>query len=153
LNAAATKNSDSLLFHYYAGFLYVKLEKIDDAIREFERQLTLNTDDVQAKYQLANILLTRKNPERGIALLREIVQSRPEHYSARYSLGKVLLSRRDLKPAIENLEAATRLSPENAEFHYQLGQAYLAAGRQTEGRDEITISNRLKSQTRNQSRN
>lgn len=145
LNDLSIKNSDAQMVHYYAGMIYVKLNKPDDANGEFERELTLNPNNTPAKYQLASNLLTRKNPDRGIALMREIIQARPEHDAARYALGQALLKRRDFPGAIENLEAAARRKPENAEVHYQLGQAYLAAGRQAEGKNEIAISNKLKS--------
>lgn len=153
LNDAAITNSNTLMIHYYAGLLYLKLDKIDTAAREFARESMLNPDDIQAKYQLANILLSRKNSDRGIAMMTEIIQIRPEDSAARYALGKALLSRRDLQAAIENLELAARLKPENAEFHYQLGQAYLAAGREAEGKDQIAIANKLKGKTGNQQSN
>ena len=55
LSAVTTKNSSALLVHYFAGLLYLRLNKPDDALREFERELRLNPDDLQAKFQLAKL--------------------------------------------------------------------------------------------------
>ena len=52
LSAVSTSNSNALLVHYHAGLLYLKLDKRDEAIKEFERELALNPNDIQAKAQL-----------------------------------------------------------------------------------------------------
>jgi Flp pilus assembly protein TadD len=145
LSEVATSNSNTLLVHYYAGLLYLNLDKRDEGMREFERELALNPNDTQARFSLGGILLAGKNVERGIALIREVIQTRPEHAEARYALGKALLQRGDLAGAIDNLERASKLEPEKPEFHYQLGLAYLAAGRKTEGKSQIDISKQLRS--------
>jgi tetratricopeptide (TPR) repeat protein len=145
LSEVATSNSNTLLVHYYAGLLYLNLNKRDDAMREFERELTLNPNDTQAKYSLGDTLSAGRNVERGLALIREVIQARPEHAEARYALGKALLKRGDIAGAIDNLERASRLEPETPEVHYQLGQAYLAAGRKTEAKSQIDISKQLRS--------
>ncbi len=68
-----SSNSNAPLVHYYAGLLYLKLGKRDEAMKEFERELVLNPNDIQPKYSLADIFLAGKNVERGLALIREVV--------------------------------------------------------------------------------
>ena len=113
-------------------------------MREFERELALNPNDIQARYSLADVLLAGQNVERGLALIREVIQARPDHAEARYALGKALLQRGDIAGAIDNLERASKLEPEKPEVHYQLGQAYISAGRKTEGKSQIDIAKQLK---------
>jgi tetratricopeptide (TPR) repeat protein len=149
LTELSAVNSDSKLIHYYAGLIYLRLKQPDAARKEFERELALNASDVQTKYQLGKLFLSAKSTDKGIVLMREIVQACPEHYGAQYTLGETLLQRRDFSGAIPNLEMAIKLKPENSEAHYQLGQAYLGAGRQSEGQDEIAISNNLKARLPN----
>ena len=151
LSQVVASKSNAPLVHYYAGLLYLKLDKRDDAVREFERELVLNPTDVQAKYTLGNLFLGNKNAERSLALIQEVVKMSPDHAEARYTLGKALLKKRDLAGAIENLERASSLEPDNPEFRYQLGQAYLAAGRKTEGKSQIEISNQLRSRSQTRS--
>jgi Flp pilus assembly protein TadD len=89
--------------------------------------------------------LAGRDVERGLVLLREVIQTLPENAPARYALGRGLLQRGDIAGAIENLERASQLEPEEPEFHAQLGQAYLAAGRKADGKNQIDISKQLRS--------
>jgi tetratricopeptide (TPR) repeat protein len=154
LREVASSNSNSLLAHYDAGLLYLKLDKRDEAMKEFERELVLNPNDAAAKFSLGDVLLGGKNVERGLALIRDVIQGRPDHAEARYVLGRALLQKGDIAGAIDNLERATKLEPEKPEIHYQLGQAYLAAGRKTEAKSQIELSKQLRSrrQTTNNDR-
>jgi tetratricopeptide (TPR) repeat protein len=52
LSEVAAASSNSLLVHYNAGLLYLKLDKRDEAVAEFERALVLNPNDIEAKTQL-----------------------------------------------------------------------------------------------------
>ena len=150
LSHSVVTRSDAPLVHYYAGLLYLKLGKREDAVREFERESVLNPTDIQAKYTLGNLFLEARNVERGLALIHEIIRMRPDLAEARYTLGRALLKKGDIPGAIDNLERASKLEPDTPEFHYELGQAYLAAGRKTEGKNQIEISEQLRS--RNQTR-
>ena len=150
LGEVGTSNSHTLLVHRCAGLLYLHLNKRGEAMREFDRELALNPTDVQAKYYLADVLLADKDAERGLQLIREVIQDWPEYAEARYVLGKALLQRGERVGGIDNLESAVKLDPEKPEFHYQLGQAYISAGRQAEGKSQIEIAKQLKSKTRDQ---
>ena len=147
LSHSVVTQSEAPLVHYYAGLLYLKLDKRGDAVREFERELVLNPTDIQAKYELGNLFLEARDVERGLALIHEIIRMRPDHAEALYTLGKALLKKGDIPGAIDNLERASKLGPETPEFHYELGQAYLAAGRKTEGKSQIEMSKQLRSQS------
>jgi tetratricopeptide (TPR) repeat protein len=145
LNKAVTTDGTTPLVHYYAGLLFMKLNKREDAQREFEKELTLNPHDAHVKYSLGVVLLAGREVERGLVLLREVIQTLPENATARCALGRGLLQRGDIAGAIENLERASQLEPEEPEFHAQLGQAYLAAGRKADGKNQIDISKQLRS--------
>jgi tetratricopeptide (TPR) repeat protein len=147
LGEVASSNSNTLLVHYDAALLYLKLNKRDEATKEFERELMLNPNDTAARFALGDILLAGKHDERGLALIREVVRASPEHAEARYALGTALLKRGDIAGAIDNLERASKLEPEKPEVHYQLGQAYLAAGRKTEAKDQLDISKQLRNRS------
>jgi len=147
LSAVASSNSNALQVHHNAGLLYLKLGKREAAVKEFERELVLNPHDSQAKYLLGDILLGGSNIERGLALMREVVQARPDDAEARLSLGRALLKKGQLAEAIDNLELASRLEPERFEIHYQLGQAYIAGGRKAEGKTQIDLSKQLRSRS------
>ncbi len=151
LNKVVTTDGTAPLVHYYTGLLFMKLDKREDAQREFEKELTLNPHNAHVKYSLGVALLTGREVERGLGLLREVIQTLPENAPARYALGRGLLQRGDIAGAIENLERASQLEPEDPEFHDQLGQAYLAAGRKADGKNQIDISKQLRSRGKSNS--
>jgi tetratricopeptide (TPR) repeat protein len=130
--------------HFYAGLIYVKTGKLDEAASEFEAELVLNPADVQAKYHLAYVALARQDTERGIRLMREVIRDKPDFANAHFELGNALLKQNDARGAIESLEAAAKIEPDQAHIHYQLGRAYIAAGRKIEGEKQLELAQQLK---------
>ena len=139
-----------LLAHFYSGVVYLKLGKFDEAKKHFEAELALNPNDLQAKYDLAYVLLAGQETERGISLMREVCLLKPDFADAHYELGKALLQKGEIDSAIENLQLAAKLDPDKAHIHYQLGRAYLAAGRKSDGDRQIEMSRQLKEKERTQ---
>jgi tetratricopeptide (TPR) repeat protein len=123
---------------------------VAEALREFEAELLLNPNNVEARYQLGLTLLVSRDNSRGIQTMREVVKVDPDFPGARYELGKALLEQEEIPAAVENLEIAAKLDPENALVHFELSRAYFAAGRREEGKRESDIFNRLKKATGSQ---
>jgi tetratricopeptide (TPR) repeat protein len=138
-NALALDNK-ARLAHFYTGLIHLKAGKL--------QELALNPNDFQAKYHLAFVVLAQQETDRGIALMREVVDERPDFADARYELGKALLQKGDVKGSVESLEIAARLKPDQAHVHYQLGRAYIAAGRKAEGETQLEMSKDLKEKAR-----
>ena len=63
LREVAASNGNAPLVHYQAGLLYLHLDKRDEAIAEFEKELVLNPNDVQAKTQLELAKQLRKKSQ------------------------------------------------------------------------------------------
>lgn len=137
--------------HYYAGLIYIKLGKFVEAARQFEAELSINANDVQAKYHLAFALLTGGEGERGLKLMQEVVASAPDFADARFELGKAQLAQGDVSGAVVSLEAARELGPDKSHIHYQLGRAYTAAGREAEARKCFETFQMLKDKERSRS--
>jgi tetratricopeptide (TPR) repeat protein len=150
LRTASGLDSKVPLAHYYSGLIYIKLGKLDDAARELLAEMAISPGDVEVKYHLAFVLLANQDTQRGIAMMREVTQARPDYGEARYELGKALLQKGDTKEAIENLEIAARIKPDEPYVHYQLGRAYLAADRKTDGENQLDIFKQLKDKARNE---
>jgi tetratricopeptide (TPR) repeat protein len=144
LRTAVSLDNQVRLAHFYTGVIFLRMGKLVEATREFEVELTLSPHDVEAKYHLAYALLARQETERGIGLMREVIQAKPDFGNAHFELGKALLQKGDIKGAVESLEKAAALENGQAHVHYQLGRAYVAAGRQTEGEKQLEISRQLK---------
>jgi len=150
LQTAVALDTKTRLAHFYSGVIYLKMGKLEEANGEFEAELKLNPTDLQAKYNLGYVSFARQQTERGIKLMREVLQAKPDYADARFELGKALLQQGDVKGAVDSLEIAAKLEPDQAHVHFQLGRAYLAAGRKTEGDDQLELSKQLKAKERSQ---
>ena len=150
LQAALALDDKLLLAHFYSGVVYLKLGRFDEAKKEFEAELSLNPNDLQAKYNLAYVLLAGQETERGIRLMGEVILRKPQFADAHFELGKALLKAGQGKEAIQNLEIAAKLDPAKAHIRYQLGRAYISVGRKAEGDGQIEISRQLKEKERTQ---
>jgi tetratricopeptide (TPR) repeat protein len=138
--------------HNNVGLLRAEQKDFRAAAAHFSQAIELNPEQEGLTFNLGLAYYKDQSYERAIPPLEQELKLHPQNDAARVllglsrsALGQALLKRRDFPGAIENLEAAAKLKPEDADVHYQLGQAYLAAGRQAEGKNEIAISNKLKS--------
>src|SRR5207253_3527385 len=109
LQAALALDSKVLLAHYYAGVIYLKLGKFDEAKREFGAELALNSNDLQAKYHLGFVLLAGQETEPCIKLMRQVIRLKPDFPHAHDELGKARLQKRESQGAPERHETAAKL--------------------------------------------
>jgi tetratricopeptide (TPR) repeat protein len=121
--------------HLTLGSIYLRQGKLPEAEAELRAELVGHTDDVQTRYQLANVLALENEGDEAVMLLTTVLERAPTFADGRYLLGKVLLARGDAQAAAATLEAAAQLAPEDANVRYQLGQAYQKLG-QTELADK-----------------
>ena len=74
--SAAALDPKMLHVHYNAGQSLIRLNRLEEAEKEFRAELLLNSADVIAKYHLAYVLLEQKREiTQALALLRETLQS------------------------------------------------------------------------------
>ena len=148
--SAAELDPKMLQVHYNAGQSLIRLNRLEDAEREFRAELLLNSADVTAKYHLAYVLLEQKQQiPTALELLRETVSLSPEYADARYQLGKTLLDQGEVTGAIEHLEVAARAEPSKDYIHYQLSIAYRRASRNIDADRELQLYRELKTSNRN----
>jgi tetratricopeptide (TPR) repeat protein len=130
--------------HYDAGLAYLRSDRPELASREFEAELALSPNDVDAKYNLAFTLLQQSQDERATKLLEEVTNSNPKYAEAQYELGKLLLTKDNVPAAISHLELAAESAPDKDYIHYQLQSAYRKASRAQDAERELAIYKQLK---------
>jgi tetratricopeptide (TPR) repeat protein len=136
--------------HYNAGQSLIRLNRLEEAEKEFRQELLLNPSDELSKYHLAYVLLERKQQTaEALALLREAVAAHPDYADARYQLGKALIEQGDVNGAIEHLEIAARADPTKDYIHYQLSIAYRRASRIADADRELQLYREMKASNRN----
>jgi tetratricopeptide (TPR) repeat protein len=135
--------------HYLAGLAFLRLNRSADASPEFENELLIAPDNVDAEYHLAFSLLQQSQNDRAVELWKKVLISNPDHPEANYELGKELLIEGHATEALPYLQAAVRLKPEFEPAHYQLQSAYRAVGRKEDADREATVYRAMKAKSRN----
>jgi tetratricopeptide (TPR) repeat protein len=134
--------------HYFAGQADIRWEHWADAASEFQAELALAPDDLDAKYNLGFVYMQESKTDEAAALFEQVLSAHPDHANAQYQMGKILLDRGRLPEAVEHLEAATRLSPQTDYMHYQLQAAYRKESRIADADRELELYKELKAKQR-----
>jgi tetratricopeptide (TPR) repeat protein len=134
--------------HYYSGLALIHLDQPQEAAKEFEAELALDSRHSEAQYHLAFALLQQSRTAEAKTILSDVVSAHPEHAEAQYQLGKILLDEGRAADAITHLETAARLSPQKDYVHYQLQAAYRKQSRLAEADRELKIYRDIKARNR-----
>jgi tetratricopeptide (TPR) repeat protein len=136
--------------HYRYGICLSLLNDPDAALREFQREMEINSSDVEAQSQIAFVYLKLGAHEKGLQAAEAAVKMAPDNFLAHNVLGWALVANHQLDRAIGEMALATRLAPDAPVTHYSLAQAYKAAGKDADARREMAKFEGLK---KNQSQN
>ncbi len=106
---------------------------VDLSIRAYEKALTMNPKNLDAKAEQAvNYIEGKGETMRGVGLLREIVQVDPDNRKALLYLGILSVQSNQLDKAVERFQKLTQLPPDgdtNYPYYYRyLGQVYASMG-------------------------
>jgi tetratricopeptide (TPR) repeat protein len=127
--------------HYRLGRLLLAgpegPSRLDEARREFEQELRLDTGNAGAEYELGEMARRARQWNDAIEHFRHAAQLDPEFVEALIGLGKALVSAGRAPEALAPLEAAAKHSPDNPVAHYQLSFAYRRLGREEEAKKEF----------------
>jgi len=123
----------------------VTLRRGGDPRRDLRRALSLDPDDVRARYRLGQALALRGDHAGAVVELRAVLARRWIHQAARHALllalrdaGQVAAARREtavferverLRPHIRRAEAAVRARPGDPDAKARLKRLYQRAGR------------------------
>jgi Tfp pilus assembly protein PilF len=88
--AAQRESPDAAQPPYILGLIAKSENRVDDAIGAFQRVLALDTADLGARVNLAQLLMQRRQYDAAVDLLRPAVASEPYHVTALYNLGVAL---------------------------------------------------------------
>jgi len=84
--------------------LLLKMNRIDEAIVEFEELLPFATDSLKIELNLSRLLLDRKRYDEAIKHLQNILDNDPEFNNARILMAVAYHDKGDVAAAIENLK-------------------------------------------------
>jgi tetratricopeptide (TPR) repeat protein len=125
-----------------AGNEFYRHGDADNAIRQYNKVLELNPDNIEAHQKLGFLLYHVKDmPQEGMAHLLKTLALDPRNARAHYDLGMALLHQKKIDEAAAHLAEALRQMPNGLDeqytlirVHLNLGQALLLVGKSEEAR-------------------
>ncbi len=133
--------------HYEKGRAHLKEGFIIDAIREFEKAIEENPDNLKAHYYLAFSYKDRKYPGLAIREFQEVVRINPKITVAYYQLGGLYVGGGLNEEAISAYEKVLKLKPEHERkaeiettlftLNYNLGVTHYNNGEYAQAKERL----------------
>lgn len=130
--------------HFGLGYLYWRTMKNEQAAGEFQAELAINPDHVQALTYLADTDIRSGHPEAAQPLLARALRLDPRNPLAHLDLGILSANAGRNGDAIREMEMAAKLSPTDANVHWRLGRLYQSAGKKDQAKAEFEKTRLLK---------
>jgi putative PEP-CTERM system TPR-repeat lipoprotein len=133
LTGWVAKNGNDRRAHHLLASTYLNDDKLDDALREYERLLAAEPKNVGVLNNLAWIYQQKQNPK-AATLAAEAYQLAPEVAAVADTYGWILVRGGQTAQGLELLQKAQKLSPQDPEVSYHLAYALNANGKKDEAR-------------------
>jgi tetratricopeptide (TPR) repeat protein len=137
------KNPGDFEAHYNLAAMLQAKDKLDAAIREYERAVRLRPDDAAGNNALGAALVAAGRPEQGVGYLRAALKARPDYFEAHYNLGLALAGQNDFEEASQEFRQALQLQSEDANVEANLGAALAELGRFPEAKSHFERALRI----------
>jgi tetratricopeptide (TPR) repeat protein len=119
------------------GLSLLKQGRVEEARKEFDKALKIDSDNAVAHANLSVLEENRGNHKEALEHARAAVEAEPAEAIHHYNLGTLLARRGSQDDALYSLSEAVRLRPEYAEAHNELGNLYLDLDRPADARREL----------------
>jgi len=126
---------------------YEKVGKFEPAIAELRQELTLDPNNILARFKLGALLVETSDPAEGKTLVEDALKQNPRLENASYYLGRAEMKLGNHDAAVEALKRATASGsdPEIVEqAWYQLGITYRQLHRIPEAQQAMAVFQKLK---------
>ena len=111
---------------YHLGTVRENLQHYAEALRDYDRALTLKADYVQAYNKKANVLTALKQYDEALHCYDQAIRIRPDFAEAHNNRGLLRMELDQHEASLADFDAAIRLNPRNADLHYNKGNALQA---------------------------
>jgi tetratricopeptide (TPR) repeat protein len=111
------------------GHEFLRENKLDDALRAFERAAQLSPDTALVHYWVGMTYSYKNEPEKAIAHFKKVLEIEPENYRALAMIGRTLARNRSkIDQAITYLNDSLSINPDFAEARFDLARMYALKG-------------------------
>ena len=124
LEASMLYSADFASARHNLANLYARMDRPEDAIRQYEEAIRIDNRFYPAKANLAVLYSQHGRNRDAEQLLRSALEIEPELYDLAYSLGLLLVEMQQYPEAVSYLEQAADGLPERSRIHYNLGLLY-----------------------------
>jgi tetratricopeptide (TPR) repeat protein len=123
------KNPNAWVAHYNLGNALLQENRIQEAVKHYERALEIKPDYREAHNNLAFLLLQDGKINEAIAHLEQVARINPDSATGHYNLGNAYLQAGRGQDATGQYEQAVQLSPDYVQAHVNLGFALAQRGK------------------------
>jgi len=119
-------------------------QAMDEAAREFERELAISPGNASAEFELGEIARERGQLDLARDHFLKAVRYNPDLFEAQIGLARLLLKQGSPRDAVRHLEQAARLEPGDTLPHYLLASAYKSLGDSAGAGRELDVYRKLR---------
>ena len=123
--------------HFAAGRLLAQNVRLSEAEDELLAAVAADTQNDRAKADLGRLYLQEDQPDKALAILRQIVERYPRDAYAWADLGKAEGKSGDQEKAVQSLRKALQIDASLNQVHYQLAMLYRQQGNEELAREEL----------------
>ena len=122
-------NSESWMAHNFHGLEFLKEQRLDEALAQFQKAVAIKPDFLDGQDNLGVAMMQMGRVDDAIGQFRKVLDLKPDYADACNSLGVALLQKNQIDEAIPYLEKALRLKTNYADAQFNLGLAYFGQGK------------------------
>lgn len=142
--AAIARKPEAPGLHYALANVLWKEGNLEEAAKEFTKELEINPEQYLATWKLGNIYLIKRETDQAMVYLQRALEQKPDLGQAHRDLARALTDKGDLTGAMEHLNKVIELAPDEPTVHYRLALLYKRLGRKQEERAEMEKFQKLK---------
>jgi tetratricopeptide (TPR) repeat protein len=128
-NDSLAKNPNCGVGYTNLGFAFLQKGQADEALKQFQKALEINSNDRDAHIDLGMVLDEIGQLDEAIAQYQKALEIDPDYAEAHNNLGNTLMRKGQLGEAIAEYQMALKINPKYAEGHGNLGAAFFQNGR------------------------
>jgi Tfp pilus assembly protein PilF len=117
------------VYYIHLGSLFMKKERPDEALKQFEKVLGIDPDHAEALCMKGDVFLRQNRIEEAFACYRQAMDKNPGNARIPAKIGMELLKQEKTEEAVPYYERAAQLQPDSAEAQVAIGGLLAALGK------------------------
>lgn len=126
---ATRLHPSNAVYHYNLARAYKALGQLDNALTSYRQAIANKADFLEARLNLANVLIDQGDNEKAIVCFRELLEMFPDASDSHYNFANLLQDTGNFDESIEHYRSAIELNPGQSAARENLGRALTDAGR------------------------